>query len=47
MCIRDRDTARTILPKVLTPDCTVLVKASRGMKMEELTAALMELTKAE
>lgn len=43
----DKDAARAILPKVLAPDCTVLVKASRGMKMEELTAALMELTKAE
>ena len=43
----DKEAARAILPKVLQPDCTVLVKASRGMKLEELTACLMELTQAE
>ena len=43
----DKEAARTVLPKVLQPDCTILVKASRGMKLEELTACLMELTKAE
>ena len=38
--------ARAVLPSVLQPDCTVLVKASRGMKLEELTACLMDLTRA-
>lgn len=36
--------ARAVLPQVIGPDCTVLVKASRGMKLEELTARLLELT---
>ncbi len=36
--------ARAVLPQVICPDCTVLVKASRGMKLEELTARLLELT---
>ena len=41
---RDREEAKAVLPQVLGPDCTVLVKASRGMKLEELTARLLELT---
>ena len=42
----DKEAARAVLPSVLQPDCTVLVKASRGMKLEELTACLMDLTRA-
>ena len=41
---RDREEAKAVLPQVLGPDCTVLVKASRGMKLEEITARLLELT---
>ena len=41
---RDREEAKAVLPQVLCPDCTVLVKASRGMKLEEITAKLLELT---
>lgn len=39
-----RDEAKNILPKVLHPNSTVLVKGSRGMKLEEITAKLLELT---
>ena len=39
-----REDAMAVLPQVVGPDCTVLVKASRGMKLEELTARLLELT---
>ena len=41
----DKAAAMTVLPKVVEPDSTILVKASRGMKLEELTARLMELTR--
>lgn len=41
---RDREEAKGVLSQVVRPDCTVLVKASRGMKLEELTAKLLELT---
>ena len=41
---RDREEAKGVLSQVVRPDCTVLVKASRGMKLEELTARLLELT---
>ena len=41
---RDREEAKGVLSRVVRPDCTVLVKASRGMKLEELTARLLELT---
>lgn len=41
----DKREARTVLEQVVKPDSTILVKASRGMKLEELTACLMELTK--
>lgn len=41
---RDREEAKGVLSQVVQPDCTVLVKASRGMKLEELTAKLLELT---
>ncbi len=43
----DKAVAKTVLPKVVEPGCTILVKASRGMKLEELTACLMELTPQE
>lgn len=42
---KDREEAKAVLPQVIRPDSTVLVKASRGMKLEELTARLLELTK--
>lgn len=42
---RDREEAKALLDQVVRPDSTILVKASRGMKLEELTARLLELTK--
>ena len=36
--------AKAVLPEIVKPDSTILVKASRGMKMEELVARLVELT---
>jgi len=39
-----REDAKAALSQVVGPDSTVLVKASRGMKLEELTAKLLELT---
>lgn len=39
-----REDAINVLPQMIRPDCTVLLKASRGMKMEGLTARLLELT---
>ena len=41
---RTKAEARELLPKVVRPDSTILVKASRGMKLEELVAQLLELT---
>ena len=41
---RDREEAKAVLPQVVRPDSTILLKASRGMKLEELTARLLELT---
>ena len=41
---QDREEAKAVLSQVVRPDCTILVKASRGMKLEELTAKLLELT---
>ena len=41
----DKSAAKVALEQVIRPDSTILVKASRGMKLEELTACLMELTK--
>lgn len=41
----DKADAKEILAKAVRPDSTILVKASRGMKLEELTACLVELTK--
>lgn len=43
----DKAAAEAALAQVIAPGCTVLLKASRGMKLEELTARLIELTKAE
>ena len=42
---RTREDAKAVLPQVVGPDCTILLKGSRGMKLEELTARLLELTK--
>ena len=39
-----REEAKAVLPQVVRPDSTILVKASRGMKLEELIARLLELT---
>ena len=41
---RDKAEAKAVLPEIVKPDSTILVKASRGMKMEELVARLVELT---
>ena len=41
---RDKAEAKAVLPEIIKPDSTILVKASRGMKMEELVARLVELT---
>ncbi len=40
----DRAAAAALLPELLRPDSTLLVKGSRGMKLEELTAKLLQLT---
>ena len=42
-----REEAEALLPQVLEPDSTVLVKASRGMKLEALTQRLLELAPEE
>jgi len=42
--ILDKEEAKPLWEAILRPDCTVLVKASRGMRLEELTAQLMERT---
>lgn len=44
--VRNREDAIAMLPAVIRPDSTILVKASRGMRMEEITKALMDLTEA-
>ena len=41
---RTKGEAEKILPEIVKPDSTILVKASRGMKLEELVARLVELT---
>jgi len=41
---RTKEQAKPILEKLVRPDSVYLLKASRGMKMEELSAYLMELT---
>ena len=40
-----REEAKALLPQLVQPDATFLVKASRGMKLEELTGVLLELTR--
>lgn len=40
----DKEEAKEVLGGVIKPDSTILVKASRGMALEELTARLLELT---
>lgn len=44
---RTKGEAEKVLPEIVRPDSTILVKASRGMKLEELTARLVELTPEE
>lgn len=39
----NKDEAKAVLPQVVRPDSTILVKASRGMALEELTAQLLTL----
>ena len=39
----DKEAAKAVLPQVVRPDSTILVKASRGMALEELTAQLLTL----
>lgn len=41
----DKDAAKPVLREIIQPDSTFLVKASRGMAMEELSAFLSEETK--
>ena len=41
---RTKGEAEKILPEIVKPDSTILEKASRGMKLEDLTAKLVELT---
>lgn len=41
----DKAAAKAVLNEVIRPDSTILLKASRGMALEELTAYLMEQTK--
>ena len=40
----DKGEAMERLPMLLRGDCTILVKASRGMKMEDITAFLVKQT---
>jgi len=40
----DKEAAKAVLDRIIKPDSTILVKASRGMKLEELTAYLVEHT---
>ena len=39
--------AKQVLGGLIRPNSTVLVKASRGMRLEELTAVLKDLTREE
>lgn len=43
----DKAAAKAVLAELVKPDSTFLVKASRGMQLEELTAELMKLTRDE
>ncbi len=40
----DKKAAKSVLEQLVGPDSTILVKASRGMKLEELTGELLRLT---
>ena len=40
----DKFQAKAVLEQLVKPDSTILVKASRGMKLEELTGELLRLT---
>lgn len=40
----DKEAAKQVLPKILRPGATILLKASRGMALEELTEELLSLT---
>ena len=42
--LKDKEEAKPILAQLMRPDSAVLLKASRGMKMEELTAYLRSIT---
>lgn len=41
----DKSAAKVVLNQIVKPDSTILIKASRGMELEELTSYLLELTK--
>ena len=41
----DKEAAAQVLPQLIQADSTILVKASRGMEMEQLVSVLMELTR--
>lgn len=41
---KSREEAEKVLPEILRPDSTILVKASRGMQLETLSACLLNLT---
>jgi len=41
----DKQQAKQVLPQIVKPDSTILVKASRGMALEELSVFLKEHTK--
>lgn len=41
----EKSAAKAVLSQVVKPNSTILVKASRGMKLEELTAYLLGLTR--
>ena len=41
----DKEAAKVVLEELIRPNSTFLVKASRGMKLEDLTAFLLEHTK--
>ena len=44
MYCQDKGEAMERLPQLVRGDCTVLVKASRGMKMEDITSFLVKQT---
>lgn len=41
----DKEAAKVVLEELIRPNSAFLVKASRGMKLEDLTAFLLEHTK--